>query len=49
METVQMVRQRLEQAEKLDTPFNLAEAQFLYGFALLWHGDPLAARDWLER
>jgi tetratricopeptide (TPR) repeat protein len=49
METVQIVRQRLEQAEKLDDPFNLAEAQFNYGFALLWHGDLSAARDWTER
>jgi DNA-binding SARP family transcriptional activator/tetratricopeptide (TPR) repeat protein len=49
METVQLVRQRLDQAEKLDDPFNLAEAQFNYAFALLWHGDPLNARDWMER
>ena len=49
METVQIVRQRLEQAEKLDDPFNLAVAQFQYGFALLWHGDLLSARDWMER
>ena len=49
IETVQLVRQRLDQAEKLDDPFNLAEAQFNYGFALLWHGDLLAARDWMER
>jgi tetratricopeptide (TPR) repeat protein len=49
IETVQLVRQRLDQAEKLDDPFNLAVAQFNYGFALLWHGDPLTARDWMER
>jgi hypothetical protein len=49
METVQLVRQRLEQAEKLDDPFNLAEAQFNYAFTLLWHGDPLTGRDWMER
>jgi hypothetical protein len=49
IETVQMVRQRLDQAEKLDDAFNLAIAQFQYGFALLWHGDPLAARDWMAR
>jgi tetratricopeptide (TPR) repeat protein len=49
LETVQLVRQRLDQAEKIDDPFNLAEAQFNYGFALLWHGDLLAARDWMER
>ncbi|MGE5378699.1 MAG: AAA family ATPase [Bacteroidota bacterium] len=49
IETVQLVRQRMDQAEKLDDPFNLAEAQFNYGFALLWHGDPLTARVWMER
>ncbi|HSL46437.1 MAG TPA: AAA family ATPase [Anaerolineales bacterium] len=49
IETVQIVQQLLEQAEKLNDPFNLAIAQFQYGFALLWHGDPLAARDWLKR
>ncbi len=49
IETVQLVRQRLDQAEKLDDPINLAVAQFNYGFALLWHGDLLAARDWTER
>jgi DNA-binding SARP family transcriptional activator/tetratricopeptide (TPR) repeat protein len=48
-ETVQIVRQRLDQAEKLDDALNLAIAQFQYGFALLWHGDLLAARDWMER
>jgi DNA-binding SARP family transcriptional activator len=48
-ETVQLVRQRLDQAEKLDDPFNLADAQFNYAFALLWHGDPSTARDWMER
>jgi tetratricopeptide (TPR) repeat protein len=49
METVRLVRLRMDQAEKLDDPFNLAEAQFNYGFALLWYGDLLTARDWLER
>jgi DNA-binding SARP family transcriptional activator/tetratricopeptide (TPR) repeat protein len=49
IETVQLVRQRLDQAEKLDDAFNLAIAQFQYGFALLWHGDPPAARDWMKR
>jgi len=49
VETVQIVRQRREQAEKLDDPYNLAIAQFQYGFALLWHGDPVAARDWMTR
>jgi DNA-binding SARP family transcriptional activator len=49
IETVQIVRQLLEQAEKLDDPFNMAITQFQYGFALLWHGDPLTARDWLKR
>lgn len=48
-ETLQMVRQRLDQAEKLDDAINLAIAQFQYGFALLWHGDPLPARNWMER
>jgi tetratricopeptide (TPR) repeat protein len=48
-ETLQMVRQRLDQAEKLDDAMNLAIAQFQYGFALLWHGEPRAARDWMER
>ena len=47
--TVQIVRERLEQAEKLDDALNLAIAQFQYGFALLWHGDLLDARDWMER
>jgi DNA-binding SARP family transcriptional activator len=49
IETVQTVRLRLEQAEKLDDAYDLAIAQFQYGFALLWHGDALAARDWMER
>jgi DNA-binding SARP family transcriptional activator len=49
IETVQIVRQLLEQAEKHADPFSLAIAQFQYGFALLWHGDPSAARDWTER
>ncbi len=48
-ETVQIVRQRLDQAEKLDDAFNLAIAQFQYGFALLWHGDPVLAQEWLAR
>jgi predicted ATPase len=48
-ETLQMVRQRLDQAEKLDDAINLGIAQFQYGFALLWHDEPLAARDWMER
>ncbi|MGE5375585.1 MAG: ATP-binding protein, partial [Bacteroidota bacterium] len=48
-ETVQIVRERLDQAEQLDDAFNLAVAQFQYGFALLWHGDLLEARDWMER
>jgi hypothetical protein len=47
-ETLQLVRQRLEQAEKLDDPFNLYVAQFEYGFALLWHGEPAAARGWIR-
>jgi tetratricopeptide (TPR) repeat protein len=49
IETVQIVRERLDQAEQLDDAFNLAVAQFQYGFALLWHGDLLEARDWMER
>ena len=49
IETVQIVRERLDQAEKLDDAFNLAIAQFQYGFALLWHGDLRDARDWMER
>jgi DNA-binding SARP family transcriptional activator len=47
--TLQMVWQRLDQAEKLDDAYNLAIARFQYGFALLWHDDPLAARDWMAR
>jgi DNA-binding SARP family transcriptional activator/tetratricopeptide (TPR) repeat protein len=47
--TVQIVRERLDQAEKLGDAFNLAIAQFQYGFALLWHGDLLDARNWMER
>jgi hypothetical protein len=48
-ETLQLVWQRLEQAEKLGDAYDLAVAHFQYGFALLWHGDALAARDWMER
>jgi DNA-binding SARP family transcriptional activator len=48
-DTVQIVRERMDQAEKLDDAFNLAVARFQYGFALLWHGDLLEARDWMER
>jgi DNA-binding SARP family transcriptional activator len=48
-ETVQIVQQRLYQAEKLNDAYNLAIAQFQYGFALLWHGDPVLAREWLDR
>ncbi|MFT3893115.1 MAG: hypothetical protein QM730_15910 [Anaerolineales bacterium] len=49
IETVQLVRQRLEQAEKMDDSYNLAIAQFQYGFALLWYGDLPSAQDWMER
>ncbi len=46
--TMQVVQQRLQQAETLADPYNLAVAQFHYGFCLLWHGDLELARRRLD-
>lgn len=47
--TVEIQRCRLELAETLADPYGLAMAQFELGFGLLWHGDPPAAREWLDK
>ena len=48
-ETVEIARRRLELVNRLDVPYDIAWAQFLMGFGLLWHGEPLAAREWLVK
>lgn len=47
-ETVETARRRLALVNKLGVPYDIGWAQFHMGFALLWYGDPLAARKWLE-
>jgi tetratricopeptide (TPR) repeat protein len=46
-ETVEIVRRRLEQVDKIGDLNDQAWARFQYGFGLLWHGDPSTARPWL--
>lgn len=46
-ETVQIARHKLELIGNLDNPYNTAWAQFHLGFALLWHGEPEASREWI--
>ena len=48
-ETVEICKQRLALAEKFADPYTLAFAQFQLGFGLLWHGDPLSAREWMTK
>jgi tetratricopeptide (TPR) repeat protein len=48
-ETLALVRRKLELVEMLHDPISFAWAQFTMGFALLWHGEPAAAREWLAK
>jgi len=46
-ETVAIARRKLELVKATGVPYDIAWAQFQVGFGLLWHGEPLAAREWL--
>jgi DNA-binding SARP family transcriptional activator len=46
-ETVEIARRKLEIVNTLGVFYDTAWAQFHVGFSLLWHGEPLAARDWM--
>lgn len=48
-ETVEIARRKLELVSALGIPYDIAWAQFMLGFNLLWHGQPGAAREWLDK
>lgn len=48
-ETVEIAWRRLELVNLLDVPYDIAWGQFHMGFALLWHGEPTAGREWLAK
>jgi DNA-binding SARP family transcriptional activator len=48
-ETLEIARHKLDFANKLVAPLEISTAMWLLGFSLLWHGEPLAARDWLAK
>jgi hypothetical protein len=47
--TVSLARRKLELVTQLGVPYDIAWAQFHVGFSLLWYGEPLAAREWLDK
>lgn len=48
-ETVAICWRRLELAEQLNDPSELALAQFQHGFQLLWYDDLAVAQEWLQK
>jgi DNA-binding SARP family transcriptional activator len=47
--TVEIFQQKMVFAEKFGNTYDIAWAQFMVGFALLWHGKPATSLSWLKQ